>query len=444
VLGESSQLRYHSPVLQNAVDGLFVAIASWRTAAVLLARSSEECARREADAVLAEVPKPLRARPEQDEATRWMADPTRLLQACDAAVRRLVALPAGAPSLRLLADQTGEALAGISQALNGLTLLLADPARPVARDRGIRRLRIADWLPPLVNAGRAFVVIGAAALFWIITEWPNGAVAMTFAAIAVILFAPRADQAYTTAIGFMIGSVFTVAIAATLKFAALPNVETFATFSLIIGFVLVPVGTFLALQWQPAIFTGIVTPFIPVLAPANPMGYDTQQFYNAALAIVAGVGAGALSFRLLPPLSPPFRTRRLLALTLRDLRRLATGRIPDTLTDWEGRMYGRFAVLPDQAQPLQRSQLMAAFVAGTEIIQLRQTCRRLGLSGGLDAALEDFARGSCAITTARLVDLDRALMSRSDAAALRARGLVLAISQALTQHSAYFDAGAPG
>ena len=106
-------------------------------------------------------------------------------------------------------------------------------------------------------------------------------------------------------------------------------------------------------------------------------------------------------------------------------------------------MYGRFAVLPDQAQPLQRSQLMAAFSVGTEIIQLRQTCRRLGLSGGLDAALEDFARGSCAITTARLVDLDRALTSRSDAAALRARGLVLAISQALTQHSSYFDAGTP-
>src|SRR6516165_5403539 len=364
-LGESSQLRYHSRILQNAVGGLLAALASWRTAAVLLVRSSEECARREADAVLTEVPEPLRARPEQDEATRWMADPTRLLQACDAAVRRLVALPAGAPSLRLLADQTGEALAGISQALNGLTLLLADPARPVARDRGIRRLRIADWLPPLVNAGRAFVVIGAAALFWIITEWPNGAVAMTFAAIAVILFAPRADQAYTTAIGFMIGSVFTVAIAATLKFAALPNVETFATFSLIIGFVLVPVGTFLALQWQPAIFTGIVTPFIPVLAPANPMTYDTQQFYNSALAIVAGVGAGALSFHLLPPLSPAFRARRLLALTLSDMRRLATARIPDTLTDWEGRMYGRFAVLPDQAQPLQRSQLMTAFSIGT-------------------------------------------------------------------------------
>jgi uncharacterized membrane protein YccC len=443
-LGESSQLRYHSPALQNAVDGLFAALASWRTAAVLLARSSEERARQEADAVLAEVPKPLRARPEQDEAARWMADPSRLLQACDTAARRLIALPAGAPSLRLLADQTGEALARILQALRGLALLVADPARQVGRDRGIRRLRIPDWLPPLVNAGRAFVVIGAAALFWIVTEWPNGAVAMTFAAIIVTLFAPRADQAYTTAIGFMIGSIFTVAIAATLNFAVLPNVETFATFGLIIGFVLVPVGTCLALQWQPAIFTGIVTPFIPVLAPANPMTYDTQQFYNASLAIVAGVGAGALSFRLLPPLSPAFRTRRLLALTLHDLRLLATGRIRDTLTDWQSRMYGRFAVLPDQAQPLQRSQLMAAFSVGTAIIELRHTCRRFDLSGDLDAALEAAGRGNCAITTARLADLDRALTARPRAAALRARGLVLAISQALTQHSSYFEAGAPG
>ena len=33
-IGESSQLRYHSPVLQTAVDGLFAALAGWRTVAV--------------------------------------------------------------------------------------------------------------------------------------------------------------------------------------------------------------------------------------------------------------------------------------------------------------------------------------------------------------------------------------------------------------------------
>ncbi len=244
----------------------------------------------------------------------------------------------------------------------------------------------------------------------------------------------------------MIGSILTVAIAATLKFAALPNVETFAGFSLIIGVVLVPVGAFLALQWQPAMFTGIVTPFIPLLAPTNPMSYDTQQFYNSALAIVAGVGAGALSFRLLPPLSPAFRTRRLLALTLRDLHRLATGPIPRTPDDWESRMYGRFAALPDQAQPLQRSQLMAAFSVGSKIIQLRHTAFRLELDTALDSALEALAKGQSAIAVERLASLDQVLAARQDAnpAALRARGLILAISDALTQHAACFDAGAAG
>ena len=120
----------------------------------------------------------------------------------------------------LLADQAAEALAGISQALNALALLVADPTRRALWSRGSRRLRVPDWLPPLVNAGRAFVVIGVAELFWVVTAWPGGASAITFAAIIVILFAPRAEQAYTIAIGFMIGSVLTVVIVATLLFAA--------------------------------------------------------------------------------------------------------------------------------------------------------------------------------------------------------------------------------
>jgi len=54
---------------------------------------------------------------------------------------------------------------------------------------------------------------------------------------------------------------------------------------------------------------------MPLLTPTNQMSYDTAQFYNLALAIAAGCGVGALAFRLLPPLSPALRARRLLALT---------------------------------------------------------------------------------------------------------------------------------
>jgi uncharacterized membrane protein YccC len=242
----------------------------------------------------------------------------------------------------------------------------------------------------------------------------------------------------------MLGTGITAVAAAIIAFAILPNLKTFAAFSMAIGLVLVPAGAGMAQPWQTVMFQAMAANFVPLLAPANQMSYDTEQFYNAALAIVAGLAAATLSFRLIPPLSPAFRTRRLLALTLRDLHRLATGPIPPTPENWEGRMYGRFSALPDQAEPLQRSQLLAALSVGTEIIQLRRIARRLNLGSELDAALEPLLRGDSGLATACLGRFDDALASRPGPAALRARGSILAMSEALTQHAAYFDAGAPG
>src|SRR5271163_1520618 len=413
-IGECAQLRYHSPVLQTAVNGLFAAIAGWRITAVHFAQLPNDQARQGAATVLQAVPKELTSEPEREEPARWIADPIGLDRICDAGVQALIALPAGTPSLRLLADETAKVLAGVSHALNGLALLVVDSARPVPRRRSVLP-SVPDWLPPLVSAGRAFLAVGAVELFWVVTAWPNGAGAIVFATIGVILFAPRADQAYAAAMSFMVGTGLTAAFAAIIAFAVLPNTETFAAFSLAIGLVLVPAGAGMAQPWQTAMFTAMAANFVPLLAPANPMTYNTEQFYNSALGIVAGIGAAAVSFRLLPPLSPAFRARRLLALTFRDLRRLATGPLPRTPDDWEGRMYGRFSALPDQAQPLQRSELMAAFSVGSEIIQLRHIAFRLELDAALDNALEAVAEGQGAIAVERLASIDRVLASRSDA-----------------------------
>jgi hypothetical protein len=149
-------------------------------------------------------------------------------------------------------------------------------------------------------------------------------------------------------------------------------------------------------SWQPAMFTALTANFLPLLAPANPMSYDTLLFHNTALSIVAGCAAGALSFRLLPPLSPEFRARRLLASTLRDLRRLATEPWMRTSDDWEGHLYGRLGVLPDNAQPLQRAQLPTALFVGSEIINLYRIGRGLGLGANLRAAFVALAKGNCA------------------------------------------------
>jgi uncharacterized membrane protein YccC len=292
----------------------------------------------------------------------------------------------------------------------------------VPRRRGVLP-SVSDWLPALVNAGRAFAAVGAVEVFWIVTAWPNGARAIVFAAIGAILFAPRADQAYAAAMSFMVGIGLTAVFAAIIEFAVLPNTETFAAFSLAIGLVLVPAGAGVAQSWQTPMFTAMAAFFCFLLVPTNPMSYDTQQFYNAALATVAGVGAAALSFRLLPPLSPAFRARRLLALMHRDLRRLATGSIPRSPDAWEERVFSRLSVLPDAAEPLQRSLLVAALSVGTEIIRLRDICLGFDLGSHLDAALET--------------------MARPGDAALRARSSILVMSEALTQHGAYFDARAP-
>jgi uncharacterized membrane protein YccC len=448
-LGESSNLRYHSPLLQMAMDGLFAALAGWRSVAVRLAGLPGDKARQEADAVLRSLPEELRSAPAPDAPKRWLADPIGLRRICDATVRRLLALPAGTPSLQLLADQTAGVLIGISDALDGLAVLIASPSRRAIPRRAFA-FRVPDWLPALVNAGRAFIVIGAVELFWIVTQWPNGAFAITFAAIGVTLLAPRAEQAYAAALVFMIGTVLGLVFASIVAFAVLPGLEGFAAFSIALGLVLVPAGALMAQTRWPTvsvIAAAVTLIFCPLLAPANRQSYDPIQFYNTALAIVGGLGAATVSFRLLPPLSPAFRARRLLALTLRDLRRLALRSVSWTPRDWENRVLARLVALPDQAEPLQRSQLMAALSVGSEIIRLRRVDTRHPLGPDLDAAFTAVAQGDSAAAIARLAVLDDRLASAPSLGPrppvpLRTRARILEVSELLTQHAAYFDAGA--
>ena len=441
-IGESSQLHQNSPVMQAAVDGLLKALAAWRILAVHLAQLPHDKALQLAAIVSHVIPNELRPELESGDPGRWLTNPVGLRRIYDEGAATLNTVPADTPSLRLLADQTAEVLGGISCALNGMALLVGGSVRAVPQRGGVR-LHVPNWHPPLVNAARVLVAIGAVELFWIVTAWPNGAFAITFAAIGTILFGSRGDQAYPATMSFTIGTFLVAALAAIIGFAVLPMLTSFAGFSLAIGLVLVPAGAGMAQSWRTPMFTAIAAFFCFLLAPTNQMNYDTQQFYNGAAAAVVGLGSAALSFRLLPLLPPASRARRLLNQTLRDLRRLAIGKIPRSSEGWEGRVYSRLSVLPDSAAPLQRSHLLAALSVGCEIIRLRNICRRLDLGSGLDQALAALAGGNSAGAVAQLANLDDALTTRPGTAILRARAGLLAISEALTEHTEYFDAVAP-
>jgi uncharacterized membrane protein YccC len=447
-LGESAHVRYHSSTLQSAVHGLFSALDGWSAAATHVNRFPHDTDRQEVETVLHRIPPELRSTP-QPHSARWMADPMAVRRVCEEAVRRLLSLAAGTPSQRLLADETAKVLGGISHALEAVALLVDAPGQLPAGRRGFP-LNVSDWLPALVNAARAFVAIGAIELFWVATAWPDGAAAMVLVAIALLLLSPRGDLAYGGAIAFALGAAGGFLSAAIIKFAVLPALQTFPAFCLAIGLFFIPVGFAIAYSRRPAVIvicTAMAFSFNPLLAPTNPMSYDTEQFYNAALAVVAGCGVvPPLAFLLLPPLSPAVRARRLLLLTLRDLRRLATTPVPPGSEDWESRMYNRLAALPDQAEPSRRAQLMAAVSAGTGVIQLRGMAPQLGMTAGLDAALGALAEGNSAIAIAMLHRLDQRLAFDSNAVldtatALRARSHILGISEALAEHRSYFDSG---
>ena len=446
-LGESAQIRYHSQMLQSAVGGLLTALSGWRTAANHVRGVPAGESRQEATTVLQCVPPQLRSASQPGVSERWIADPVALHNICRLTVRRLIALPAATPSLRLLADKAAEAFAGIADALNGLALLAGEPARPIP-PRGRKHVRIPDWLPALADAGRAFVTVCAITLFWVVTAWPGGSEAITAAAIIVLLLGARAEQAYGAAKFFTVGAILDAVITAIIAFAVLPalGIASFAGLSLVLAVCLVPFGALQAHAWhgrQVELFTAMTVLFIPLLRPTNPMTYNPDAFYNGSLTIVCGFGFAALSFRLLPPLSPAFRTSRLLTLSLRDLRRLA---IDPGEPDWHGHMHGRLIAMPEEATPGQRAQLSAALSAGSEIINLRHSARHLGLGSNLRAALAALASGQSAAAIDQLSRLDNELATGAAGqpeteAVLRARGSILLLSRILATHAAYFDHG---
>jgi uncharacterized membrane protein YccC len=449
-LGESSHMRYHSPNLQTAMYGLFAALDGWRGVATHLRRLPEAARWQGARIILQSLPAELRSVPGAGSRRVWIADPLALRRVCEEAVRRLIALPADTPSLRLLADETAKLLAGMLHVLDGLALLVDAPHHP-SPDAGGFRLSEPDWLPALVNAARAFLAISAVELFWVTTAWPNGGSTIVFVAAVLLLLSPKGDLAYGGSLAFALGIGGAVVCAAAVKFAMLPALQTFPAFCAALGLFFLPVGFAMAVNRQPmmtAVLNGMAFNFLALLAPTNEMNYDTAQYYNSALAIVAGCGVAPLAFLLLPPLSPALRVRRLLALTSRDLRRLAIVPVLPAPYHWESRIYSRLIALPDQATPLQRAQLLAAFAVGAEIVGLRRIATHLGTTAELDAALNDIALGRSTNAIAKLRQFEDRLASTHETGtaatmALRGRGRVLIISEAIAEHGQYFDAGAP-
>ena len=443
-LGETSDLRPHLPRLERATSGLLSTLSAWRMVARHLEVLPLEQGKREAALIRDRIPQGIFLAVQASAPRIWRTDPGALQKTCLLGAEALVTCPAETASQRLLSDWTAEALLGLEHAANGLALLEAP--RQLSPSPGRMHLQIPDLLPCFVSALRVFVTFSAIEFLWVLTAWPGGSEALVFGTISVLLYSPRGDQVRSAADGFAVGTILAAVCAGALNFLILPRMTGFCEFCLVLALVLVPAGWCMARLRNTALFAGMILTFLPLLGAANEMTYNASSFFNNVTGIIGGTIIAAIVCRLVPPVPPALRVRRLLSLTLRDLRRLAVRPAPSPAA-WERRVFHRLYVLPEQAEPLQRAQLLAALAVGKEIIRLRRVAPRFGLQSELGTALAAFVRGQPTRAVEALADLDRrvaAMAAGHDEAAssLKAQASILAISEALTQHAAFLAAGA--
>jgi uncharacterized membrane protein YccC len=184
--------------------------------------------------------------------------------------------------------------------------------------------------------------------------------------------------------------------------------------------------------------------FLPMLSITNQMTYNASNFWNGNLAIVGGIAVAAIAFKIAPPLPPPIRARRLLALTLADLRRLARRAKPGRLEAWEGRGFARLLAMPDQAQPVQRAELVSMVAVGKEILRLRNAAPRFLPTGPLSAALAALAEGRSGQAIEGFAQVDRELAALPSARArsrivMSLRASILVICGQLSEFPSCFD-----
>ena len=435
-IGEASDLRYRSAVLQRAVAGLMETLSAWRKVTFAIALKGDSTTPREANAVRDLLP---RARLSPD-ATISTEEPAALRDACWSAVRPLTVLAAETPMQRLLADNAAFGMLGMARALNGLTGVI-DP-REVVRVKGRARLRVADWLPAFVNAVRVLFAVGMISLFWIVSAWPNGVAAITFCAVIVILLPPSGDAAYSAALLFLQGSALSAVLAALVVFGILPKATSFPTLCLTLGLVLVPLGFLNARGWKPMLTFAAAVNFLPMLNITNGMTYDGSAFWNGSIAILAGIAFGVVAMLIIPPLSPAIRTQRLLLLTLRDFRRLVKRASPGRSDHWESKGVARLLAMPDNAGGQERAELAAMVAVGKEIVRLRHIAPRFVPSAMVDAALVSLAEGRSREAIARLDEIDHRVAALPHARSrirLSLRSSMLAISGQLSEFTACFD-----
>ncbi|MGE8324693.1 FUSC family protein [Pseudomonas urmiensis] len=219
----------------------------------------------------------------------------------------------------------------------------------------------------------AFLVMSS---FWLATAWPSAPGGLVLTCVVCSLFASRENGAQI-GLSFLRGILLAIPVAFVVGQILLPQWSSFAMLCLAMGVPLFFGALGMAHPRTGATATSYCLHFIVLVSPLNAMHFDVASMLNSAQAMLMGVGAAVLAFRLVVIRHPTWLGRRLRAATQSDLVRLTRRDLRGADSWFGGRMADRLMQLARHASELPEAQRkrwddgLHGLDIGDELVHLR-------------------------------------------------------------------------
>ncbi len=269
------------------------------------------------------------------------------------------------------------------------------PVRPLSIDR--------DGRQAFNNALRTAVAVSLANGFWYLSDWPSGATAVTWTALASMLLAARPNPIVATR-NFLVGAALAAVVGVVVRYSVLTTNGSFP----LLAAVLMPVVMLAALgrsDVRAVSGGGYGLVVLNVVGPTNVMQYQLAATLNGVVATLLGLGLAVIAFSALPPPASAstrcWRARRRMAKGF-----LASVRMPDLLrpeTDrWLARMFDRLSQVGGEDGAVDGGQTL--LLAGLLVLALRREDADLGRQVGAIVRGKGLEAGSALRQLANHVD----------------------------------------
>lgn len=240
----------------------------------------------------------------------------------------------------------------------------------------------ANPIAALLTGLRMFLLLAACSWFWIQTDWKQGAMFTTTAAIVMAL-ASTSNNPARVAIQICQGTVIAAVLGFLMTFFYLPKVSSFAMLALGLAVVYVP-GLYIATRPRfVGLGTGLVLFFAYASVPGNFMVHDPVLLINKYIAMIAAMLMAITAILVFCPTNSRWMWRQL----ARDLRLQVVSAVRDPLPSLPYHFETSTRDLMTQAHELaasrpdvQRSALHWMYLSleiGQNFIELRQELYQL-------------------------------------------------------------------